>query len=58
MGEELELLEGPSACPKSQVMRVRVRAVADEAVGWATVQGNQGTVYLEEVAGPEGPMEE
>lgn len=49
VGEELTLLEGPAMDPHSNVWRVKLRG-ADEAIGWVSLQGNQGTVYLEEIA--------
>lgn len=32
---------------RSGLKRVRCRATSDGVIGWATVVGNQGTVYLE-----------
>jgi len=45
-GELFEVLEGPVEDEKSQVKRVRGRAVRDGTVGWVTVKGNQGTPFL------------
>jgi len=47
-GEDLEALEGPAREEKVGVMRVRVRAQRDGKVGWATLAGNAGTVFLKE----------
>jgi len=48
--EVLEVLEGP--CPDGSaaaVNRVRVKAAKDGKIGWATVAGNKGTVFLKEI---------
>jgi len=47
MGEVLEALEGPAKEEGVGVLRVRCQCVSDEAVGWATIAGNQGTPFLE-----------
>lgn len=46
-GEVLEALEGPSIEEGANVQRVRCQAVNDDAGGWVTIQGNQGTPFLE-----------
>jgi len=48
VGESLEALEPPQL-EKGGVLRVRLRAEKDGATGFATVKGNQGTVYLESI---------
>jgi len=45
-GEIVELIEGPMEAPDLGVMRMRGRAGKDGTVGWITIKGNQGTVYL------------
>jgi len=45
--ELVEVLEGPKQEDNVSVMRVRCRAVQDGLLGWVTVAGNQGTVFLE-----------
>jgi len=47
VGEVLEVLEGPTKEEGVGVQRVRCQSVLDEAVGWATIAGNQGTPFLE-----------
>lgn len=47
VGEVLEALEGPSREEGANVQRVRCLCVQDEATGWATIAGNQGTAFLE-----------
>jgi len=46
-GEVLEALEGPSKEEGANVDRVRCQAVNDDATGWVTLAGNQGTTFLE-----------
>jgi len=50
-GEVLEALESPQPEKAAGVIRVRVRAEKDGAIGFATVQGNQGTVLLKPILG-------
>lgn len=47
LGEVLEALEGPTKEEGVGVQRVRCQAVSDEAIGWVTIAGNQGTPFLE-----------
>jgi len=47
VGEVLEALEGPTKEEGVGVLRVRCQCVSDEAVGWVTIAGNQGTPFLE-----------
>lgn len=47
IGEVCEALEGPNKEEGVGVQRVRCKAVNDEAVGWVTIAGNQGTPFLE-----------
>jgi len=48
LGEELEVLSGPTFEPSIKVNRVKVSA-EDGVIGWATVASNVGTVFLKEV---------
>lgn len=52
-GEVLEALQSPVLEPAAGLLRVRVRAKKDNACGFATVRGNQGTVMLKPVLGSE-----
>jgi len=47
VGEVLEALEGPAKEENAGVQRVRCMAVQDDATGWVTIAGNQGTSFLE-----------
>jgi len=47
LGEVLEALEPVTTEESSGVQRVRCQAVQDEATGWVTLSGNQGTSFLE-----------
>jgi len=47
MGEVLEALEGPAKEEGVGVQRVKCKAVNDDASGWVTIAGNQGTPFLE-----------
>lgn len=47
--ESLELLEGPSEDQDTKLQRVKVRCASDQAVGWTTIQGNQGSTFLQPV---------
>merc|ERR1719480_368758 len=49
VGEHLEIIDGPREDPKRSLLRVNARTVRDSQEGWVTMQGNQGTVYGEEV---------
>jgi len=48
-GERLEALAPPTLEKSAGMMRVRVRTVKDSLVGFSTVRGNQGTVFLRPV---------
>lgn len=48
LNEVVEVLEGPLREGSADVMRVRCKAMRDDMEGWATVAGNQGTVFLRE----------
>lgn len=50
-GEVMEVGESPEKDESTGLMRVRVRAIKDSAEGWLTVQGNNGTIFLEEGGG-------
>eukprot|EP00928_Gymnodinium_smaydae_P037893 TRINITY_DN2624_c0_g1_i1.p1 TRINITY_DN2624_c0_g1~~TRINITY_DN2624_c0_g1_i1.p1 ORF type:complete len:963 (-),score=198.57 TRINITY_DN2624_c0_g1_i1:165-2999(-) len=47
VGEVFKGLEGPTTEDGGNIERVRVQAIKDQAEGWATVAGNQGTAFLE-----------
>jgi len=47
VGDVLECLEGPSTEAGANIKRVRCKAVDDDATGWVTIAGNQGTPFLE-----------
>jgi len=49
--EVCELLEGPVSEGSVELMRARVRMLKDNAEGWVTPMGNQGTLFLEEREG-------
>jgi len=49
VGELIEALETPVPEKAAGVMRVRMRAEKDGALGFATVSGNRGTVFLKPV---------
>lgn len=46
-GDVVEVLEGPKKEDVAGVLRVRCQATPEGPAGWATVCGNQGTVFLE-----------
>jgi len=48
VGEVVQILEGPIKEETMDVLRVRVKALKDDAEGWTTVAGNQGSMYLKE----------
>jgi len=47
LGEVLEAMEAPKKDEASGVSRVRCHAVQDDAEGYVTLAGNQGTAFLE-----------
>eukprot|EP00927_Polykrikos_kofoidii_P072470 TRINITY_DN68586_c0_g1_i1.p1 TRINITY_DN68586_c0_g1~~TRINITY_DN68586_c0_g1_i1.p1 ORF type:complete len:930 (-),score=237.68 TRINITY_DN68586_c0_g1_i1:87-2876(-) len=47
LAEVVEAIEGPCKDEGAGVERVRCRAVNDDAEGWVTIAGNQGTSFLE-----------
>jgi hypothetical protein len=49
-GEVVEVRVWMKKEEKSGLMRMRCKAKTDGAIGWATVVGNQGTVFLESLA--------
>jgi len=49
VGERLEALATPSLEKSADMMRVRVRTAKDSLVGFASVRGNQGNVFLRPV---------
>lgn len=51
LNEVVEVLEGPVREDAAEVMRIRAKAMRDDLEGWATVTGNQGTVFLREGGG-------
>jgi len=48
VGEVLEQLEEPQQDAKRKLCRVHIRAKSDGKEGWATMKGNQGTMYISE----------
>eukprot|EP00930_Biecheleria_cincta_P027599 TRINITY_DN19359_c0_g1_i1.p1 TRINITY_DN19359_c0_g1~~TRINITY_DN19359_c0_g1_i1.p1 ORF type:complete len:667 (+),score=193.51 TRINITY_DN19359_c0_g1_i1:28-2001(+) len=50
LGEDLLVLAGPEFDSSIKVNRVKVKAITDGAIGWATVAGNAGTMFLKEKA--------
>merc|ERR1719487_1524369 len=46
--EVIEVLEGPVKEEETGVLRVRCKAMKDDADGWVTLTGSQGTTFLEE----------
>merc|ERR1719181_320361 len=51
LNEVVEVFEGPVEDEGAGVLRVRVMAMKDGLEGWATLKGNQGTLYLKDSAG-------
>mmetsp|Transcript_53067 Transcript_53067/g.147727 ORF Transcript_53067/g.147727 Transcript_53067/m.147727 type:complete len:776 (+) Transcript_53067:2-2329(+) len=49
--EVCEVLEGPVEEGTVELMRMRVRMLRDDAEGWVTPKGNQGTPFFEERPG-------
>eukprot|EP00931_Biecheleriopsis_adriatica_P106256 TRINITY_DN8073_c0_g1_i4.p1 TRINITY_DN8073_c0_g1~~TRINITY_DN8073_c0_g1_i4.p1 ORF type:complete len:2013 (-),score=680.48 TRINITY_DN8073_c0_g1_i4:65-6103(-) len=45
-GENLEALDGPKEDTGAGLLRIRARAEKDGVVGWITLKGNQGTIFL------------
>jgi len=50
-GEALDVLQGPFEDAATKCMRVQVKALKDNKVGWATMLSNAGTALLEEGGG-------
>jgi len=48
VGEKLQALEEPREDAKRHLVRMKVKALSDGKEGWATSQGNQGTMYVAE----------
>lgn len=48
VGEIVEIVEGPIKEDKVDVMRVHAKVLKDDLDGWITLEGNQGTVFLED----------
>lgn len=46
-GDLLEVLEGPRPDPLG-LMRARCRVLADSKIGWVTMKGNEGTMFLKD----------
>lgn len=46
--EVIEVLQGPESEKKSGIERIRGRAIRDNSVGWVSLSGNQGSVFLKE----------
>jgi len=52
VGEMVEVRTWMKKDEESGLVRMRCKAVSDGAIGWATVKGNQGAVFLEGAAPP------
>jgi hypothetical protein len=50
LNEVCEITEGPVTEGDTDINRVKVRMLKDEAKGWCTPVGNQGTVFLQDCA--------
>eukprot|EP00930_Biecheleria_cincta_P023470 TRINITY_DN1695_c0_g4_i1.p1 TRINITY_DN1695_c0_g4~~TRINITY_DN1695_c0_g4_i1.p1 ORF type:complete len:2021 (+),score=568.23 TRINITY_DN1695_c0_g4_i1:448-6063(+) len=50
--EVLEVLEVGKSDEAASLPRLRCRAIMDQMEGWVTVQGNQGTTFLEQTSKP------
>lgn len=48
VGETLQSLEEPQQDESRSLTRIKVKALSDGKEGWATSQGNQGTLYVME----------
>jgi len=48
VGEHLEQIEAPKEDEARKVTRVHVKCMSDGKQGWATMKGNQGTMYIAE----------
>merc|ERR1719313_1774976 len=51
VGEILECLVEGQEDSATRVTRIKVKATRDKKIGWATVKGNSGTVFLERLGG-------
>jgi len=51
-GEVFEVIEGPTTEDGTGLERVKVRALTDGAIGWVSMKGNQGRVFLESTHKP------
>jgi hypothetical protein len=49
VNEILECLQEAEEDQETKVWRCKVRSVRDKKVGWATIKGNSGTVFLEKM---------
>mmetsp|Transcript_50098 Transcript_50098/g.141200 ORF Transcript_50098/g.141200 Transcript_50098/m.141200 type:complete len:840 (+) Transcript_50098:126-2645(+) len=52
LDEVIEILEGPMTDDSIGLARIRGKSLVDNAEGWITVMGNQGTPFLQEVEKP------
>lgn len=50
VGEIVELIDSPEKDESIGVSRIRCRTLRDGELGWVTISGNQGTVFLEAVS--------
>jgi hypothetical protein len=57
VGETLECLEECKLDVKKNILRVKVKATSDGKIGWTTVKGSAGTVFLVECQEGEEPNE-
>jgi len=48
VGETVELVEEGQRDEKRKILRAKVKAKKDDEEGWVTMEGNQGTKYIEE----------
>merc|ERR1719456_1917999 len=51
-GELLEVLEGPTADPETDLKRSRSRALRDGASGWISILGNKGGTLMKSAPKP------
>ena len=48
LGEAFDIVEGPARDAESQLTRVKARSKRDAMEGWITMEGHQGSTFLEE----------
>jgi hypothetical protein len=52
VGEYIEVTDGPKKDEESGLTRIHGRALRDNAMGWITMRGNQGTPFLQDSPKP------